>query len=134
MEQNIKYEIIGREGKGGLLNVCDDTCISRGVSIDISGNVTIGHKCVICEDVLIITHKHDKCDYFDKERILTNDLIIENDVFIGSRAIILPGVNIIGKKSIIGAGSVVTKDVLPNSTIAGNPAKEIRYKKEEGSE
>ena len=60
-------------------------------------------------------------------------MIIGNDVWIGARVIILPGVNV-GTGAIIGAGSVVTKDVLPNSIVAGNPAKSIgiRYIKNNG--
>ena len=124
----MKYEVIDREGKGGLISVCDDTRIARGVSIDISGDVIIGHNCMICEDVLIITHKHNHPDHFNKEKIETSDIIIDNNVFIGARAIILPNVTIIGKNSIIGAGSVVTKNVEQNSVIAGNPAREINNK------
>lgn len=127
----MNYEVIDREGKGGLISVCDDTRIARGVSIDISGDVIIGHNCMICEDVLIITHKHDKDDYFNKDKIKTSDLVIDHNVFIGARSIILANVNIIGKNSIIGAGSVVTKNVKPNTTIAGNPAKEIKTKTKE---
>jgi len=50
---------------------------------------------------------------------------IEDDVWIGSRVILLPGVRI-GKGSIVGAGSVVTRDVEPYAIVAGNPARKIR--------
>lgn len=53
--------------------------------------------------------------------------IIGNDVWIGMNAIILSGVNI-GDGSIIGAGSIVTKDVPPYAIVAGNPARIIRYR------
>jgi maltose O-acetyltransferase len=52
---------------------------------------------------------------------------IGDDVWIGARAIILPGLTI-GNGAIIGAGSVVTKDVPPYAICAGNPAKIIRYR------
>jgi virginiamycin A acetyltransferase len=55
------------------------------------------------------------------------DTIIENDVWIGYDATIMPGVNI-GNGSIIGSKSVVTKDVPAYSIVAGNPAKVIRYR------
>ena len=55
-------------------------------------------------------------------------IVIEDDVWIGARVIILKGVTI-GKGSIIGAGSVVTKDVEPYSIVGGNPAKLIRKRK-----
>ena len=52
-------------------------------------------------------------------------VIIEDDVWIGTRAIILPGTRI-GKGSIIGAGSVVTKDVPQYSIVGGNPARILK--------
>lgn len=50
---------------------------------------------------------------------------IGNDVWIGGRAVICPGVNI-GNGAVVGAGAVVTKDVPPNTVVAGNPARVIR--------
>ena len=55
-------------------------------------------------------------------------IIIEDDVWIGARVIILPGITI-GTGSIVGAGSVVTKNVAPFSIVAGNPATVIRIRK-----
>jgi acetyltransferase-like isoleucine patch superfamily enzyme len=59
------------------------------------------------------------------------DVIIGNDVWIGSQALILSGVTI-GDGAIVGAGSVVCKDVAPYSVVAGNPAKQIRLRFDEG--
>ena len=56
-------------------------------------------------------------------------LEIMEDVWIGARAIILPGCKRIGAHSIIGAGAVVTHDVLDYAIIGGNPAKVIRMRK-----
>jgi len=50
---------------------------------------------------------------------------IGDHVWIGTRALILPGVTI-GDGAVVGAGSVVTKDVLPNGVVAGNPARLLR--------
>jgi virginiamycin A acetyltransferase len=55
------------------------------------------------------------------------DIIVENDVWIGSKATILSGVTI-HSGSVIGASSVVTKDVPPYSIVAGNPAKVVKYR------
>jgi len=52
-------------------------------------------------------------------------VVIEDNVFIGSRAIILKGVTI-GRDSVIGAGSVVTRSIPPRTVAAGNPAKVLR--------
>ena len=56
-------------------------------------------------------------------------LEIEQDVWIGARAIILPGCKHIGAHYIIGAGAVVTKDVPDYAIVGGNPAKVIRMRK-----
>jgi maltose O-acetyltransferase len=66
-------------------------------------------------DVLMSTVKKEK----------GKKVIIEDDVWIGRNAIIMPGIRI-GKGSIIGAGSVVTKDVEPFSVVGGVPAKLIK--------
>lgn len=55
------------------------------------------------------------------------DIVIEDDVWIGANSVILPGVTI-GEGAIIGAGSVVNKDVSPYSICAGTPAKFIKYR------
>lgn len=52
-------------------------------------------------------------------------ITIGNNVWIGGSATILPGVSI-GDNAVVGAGSVVTRDVAPNTVVAGNPAKVIR--------
>lgn len=58
-------------------------------------------------------------------------LEIGHDVWIGANAIILPGVSRIGNGAVIGAGSVVTKDVGPYEIVAGNPARAIRMRFDE---
>ncbi len=55
-------------------------------------------------------------------------MVIENDVWVGHGAIILPAVTRIENGSIIGAGSVVTKNVPPYAVVAGNPATIIKYR------
>jgi acetyltransferase-like isoleucine patch superfamily enzyme len=68
-----------------------------------------------------MTQIHDKTANDDL------DVIIEDDVWIGARAIILRGVTI-GRGVIVGAGSIVTKSVPPYAIVAGNPAQVIRYR------
>lgn len=94
----------------------------------ISDHVKIGKYVMMGPDCLIYTRNHQFSDVenpmcfqgFQDYKMV----IIEDDVWIGGRVIILPGVKI-GKGSIIGAGSVVTKDVDAYSIVAGNPAKII---------
>ena len=93
--------------------------IHHGRSIVLNKNVVVGNN---------VTIKHNTT-LGNKENLLGEDLgspIIEDNVIIGPHTIILGPITI-GKNSIIGAGSVVVKDVKPNSIVAGNPAKLIRH-------
>lgn len=89
--------------------------------------ITIGENCLLSSDVTLLTHD-GSVDVFRKEfpkadRI--KPISIGDNVFIGHRAIIMPGVTI-GSNVVIGAGSVVNKDVPSNSVYAGVPAKYIK--------
>ncbi len=91
-----------------------------------SGKITIGDNVFIAPNVCIITEEHA----MDVEQRLagleyTHPVTIGNNVWISTGAIILPGVTI-GADSVIGAGSVVTKDIPPKSLAVGNPCKVIR--------
>ena len=100
--------------------------VSAGTLIDYSGGVTLGDYVWISEDVMIFTHDH----YFMRrdipkpvcQTIKGSALVIEDDAWIGVRAIILPNVNRIGRGAIVGAGAVVTKDVGDFEIVGGNPA------------
>jgi acetyltransferase-like isoleucine patch superfamily enzyme len=60
-----------------------------------------------------------------KDSIITGNISIEDDVLVGTNSVILPGVTI-GKGAIIAAGSIVTKNVPPNTIYGGMPAKFIK--------
>jgi virginiamycin A acetyltransferase len=66
--------------------------------------------------------------YVETEMISRTRQSIGNDVWIGNNAIILPSVSTVGDGAVIGAGSVVTKNVPPFAIVAGNPARIIRYR------
>lgn len=101
-------------------------------------DVIIGNFCSIASNVVIQEYYHNfnhLTSYFINRNIFNKSIehdifskgsiIIQDDVWIGSNSVILSGVTI-GRGAIIGAGSIVTKDVAPYSIVAGNPAKEIR--------
>ena len=102
--------------------------IGRNVDIDYTGDLEIGNDVRFCEGVKIITHGHDLLGEHNNEvipktnRVFPTKLTIEDNVWISSRAIIMPGVKTIGKNSIIQAGSIVTKPVPPNVVVGGIPA------------
>lgn len=64
----------------------------------------------------------------NKEMIVRSHCVIEDDVWLGHAALILPKVKLIGRGSVIAAGAVVTKDVPKYAIVAGNPAKVIKYR------
>lgn len=89
--------------------------------------IEIGRKCMLAEDIIIRTgDSHTIFTEVNKEIInYGQDVIIRDHVWIGTRSQILKGVTI-EDNSIIGAGSVVTKDVDANTIVGGHPAKEIK--------
>lgn len=90
------------------------------------GGLFIGNHVDIASEVMIWTSEHDI--HSPTMDPIEARVVIEDYVFIGPRAIILPGVTV-GKAAVIAAGAVVTKDVTPNSIVAGVPAKEIGQRK-----
>ena len=90
--------------------------------------IEIGDHVEITGGVHFITHGGATWVIRDNERakdvIKYGKIVIKDNCFIGLGSIILPGVTI-GPNSIVAAGSVVTKDVEPDSVVAGNPAKKV---------
>lgn len=108
------------------IKVGDGTIIGYACFIDGRDKVTIGNHTDIASEVMIYSQEHD----------LTSDdfaahgapVKIGDYVFIGPRAIILPGVTV-GNGAVVAAGAVVTKDVEPNTIVGGVPAKVIGERK-----
>lgn len=113
-----------------FLKVMDCVKLNNGVKIDFSGGVVIGKGTTISESVLILTHSHG---YNPRSEPVPKPLKVGSNVWIGSRATITENVSCIGDNSIIATGSIVTKDVEPNSIYAGVPAKKIKEKNENTS-
>jgi maltose O-acetyltransferase len=116
------------------LKVGHRTKILNRVILDARGGLDIGENTQIGFESIILTSSHR---FEELERpIITQGMQSEavrvgSDVWIGARVIVLPGVTI-GDHVIIGAGSVVTKDVPDWAIVAGNPARLIRYRSEQG--
>jgi len=100
--------------------------IGKDVFLDLKDKIIIGSHLAIGMRTTILTHTGVVPTSPLKEKLPYSQapVFIEDGVYIGAQVIILKGVTI-GKESIIAAGSVVTRDVLPHSTVAGVPARQI---------
>lgn len=104
------------------IQIGKDTIIGEGVVMDGRDTIRIGDHVDFASEVMIYNAEHDihSSDF----HAITAPVTIEDYVFIGPRAVILPGVTL-GKGSVVGAGAVVTKNVEPFKIVGGVPAKEI---------
>lgn len=101
--------------------------INATTSVSIGDNTIIGSGCLITDtDSHPILAEHRLLSYGGGQYTKHAPIVIEHNVFIGARSIIMKGVHI-GKGSVIGAGSVVAKDVPANVVVAGNPARIIKH-------
>ena len=99
-----------------------------GLHNTIIGPVDIGNHVNLAQGITVTALNHNFSDTnkrIDEQGVSTNPVTIEDDVWIGANAVILPGVTI-GEHSVVAAGAVVTKDVPPHSLVAGVPAKVIK--------
>ena len=99
-----------------------------GLHNTIIGPVKIGHHVNLAQGITVTALNHNFDDTnkrIDEQGVSTNAVTIEDDVWIGANAVILPGVTI-GNHCVVAAGAVVTKDVPPHSLVAGVPAKVIK--------
>lgn len=128
--KNITIERKAFFGRGAGIVIGNNAGI--GVNASIQGPLTIGNDVMMGPDVIIYTRNHKMADLTRPIRTQgeaeARPVRIGDDVWIGARVIILPGVSI-GKGSVIGAGAVVTKDVPEYSVVGGVPAKVIRKRK-----
>ena len=97
-------------------------CLGEGVTAYSLGEIEIQEGGTVAQEAYLCTGTHD----FERAslQLITKRILIESNVFIGARAMILPGVTI-GKNAVIGAMAVVAKDIEANEIIAGTPSRKI---------
>lgn len=131
--KNINVERGAHFGSGSQIEIGDNSGI--GENCQVPDNIKIGNDVMMGPDVIIIKNNHNFEDLSTPMRLQgakdSAPVIIGNDAWIGTRAIILPGVKI-GDGAIIGAGAVVTKDIPPYAISAGNPSRVIKYRNKTG--
>jgi maltose O-acetyltransferase len=124
-------------GQGDWLSsfsVGDETIITGPLWVDLGARVSIGDRVQIGHHVMLLTVDHDLGNSEHRCGARTaGPIVIEDGVWIGSGAIILPGVTV-RAGSVVAAGAVVTKDVAPSTVVGGVPARLIRHVDERAPE
>ena len=125
--------------QGAYFGIGKDVCVGNDVGIGknfkmLHRKLTVKNYLLMGEDVLFLGGRHnfERIDIPIGKQGSQNEkapLLIENDVWIGARVTVLPGCKHIGTGVIIGACSVVTKDIPDFAIVGGNPAKVIRFRK-----
>ncbi|GAB3528822.1 sugar O-acetyltransferase [Arthrobacter monumenti] len=111
---------------GSHITIGDETFINSGLTALDVGPISIGRDCQIGPNVQLLTPTHPVDPKPRRDKLeAAEPITIEDNVWLGGGAIVLPGVTI-GKNSIIGAGAVVTKDIPANVIAVGNPARVLR--------
>lgn len=111
---------------GVNIHIGDDVFVNVQCTILDCNEVRIGDHVMIGPAVQIYTPAHDlQAETRIQGWEVAKRIVIEDNVWIGGGAILLPGVTI-GRNAVVGAGSVVTRDVPANTVVAGNPARMIR--------
>ncbi len=115
-----------------FINIGSNVYFGTNCYLGAIGQILIGNNVTVASRVTIVDHTHGRLDFSDIEvpvmsRVLSSKgpIVIEDNVWIGENAVILSGLRI-GKNSIIGANSVVTKDIPSYCIAGGTPAKLIK--------
>lgn len=127
--KNVNIEKGANFGTGTGISIGNNSGL--GINCKIRGPLEIGNDVMMGPEVMIFTSNHEisRTDIPMNVQGFTSPrkVIIGNDVWIGARCIILPGVNI-GDGAILAAGAVVAKDVPPFAIVGGVPAKVLKYR------
>jgi len=104
------------------LTMHDRSCLGDRANAYSLGEIEIGERAVVAQEAYLCTGTHDLAK--SALPLQVAKITIGADAFVGARAFILPGITV-GNRAVIGAGSIVTKDVADSVIVAGNPAREI---------
>jgi putative colanic acid biosynthesis acetyltransferase WcaF len=101
-------------------------CLGERANAYSLGTIEIMEGATVAQEAYLCTGTHDFND--TSLQLITKKITIEENAFVGVRAMILPGIKI-GKNAVVGAQAVVTKDIKPDCIVAGNPARRIGTRK-----
>jgi maltose O-acetyltransferase len=120
---NVEHGVEFGSGRGIVLR--RRACLGVRAQILGEGGLEVGRDVMMGPDVTIVTQGHGAALQRGFDGFLRAKVTIEQDAWIGTRAVILKGVRI-GRGAIVGAGAVVSKDVPPFAVVGGAPARELR--------
>lgn len=112
----------------GSIEIGRNVLLAHNCHLDYTGHLIIKDKVKITDGVHILTHSRD-IEALRKHGLDINNqttLVIEENAYIGTHAIILPSCHYIGRNAIVGAGAIVTKDIPDNQLFCGSAAKYIK--------
>ena len=103
---------------------CAQLCfkINHTMPFMAAGGVTIEDDVLVAANVQLISNNHD---LYDHQILTCKPVVLKRNCWIGAGATILPGVTV-GENAVVGAGSVVTRDVEANTVVVGNPARVVQ--------
>lgn len=110
------------------LTIGDRACVGDRANLYSLGAITLGPGCIIAQEAYLCTGDHDLSAA--GKPLVTAPIVIKENAFVGARAFVLKGTTV-GARAVVGAGSIVTKDVSTDSRVAGNPARLIPVKESE---
>jgi maltose O-acetyltransferase len=119
-------DVTGEGGVHDLFSIGADSFITGPLHVDLGGSVRIGNGVRLGHHVSLLTVDHEIGP--PEQRCgprLTGPIVIGDGVWVASNVTVLPGVTV-GDGAVVAAGAVVTRDVLPNTLVAGVPARLIR--------
>ena len=124
-------------GGKGRIRISRRTIVYNNVELFAHKNciIQIGNDCLISRGTCIMTANHEffKGELIREQNTIDQHVIMYGDIWTGYRSVILPD-TVIGEGAVIAACAVVTKDVMPNTIVAGVPAKPIKKRVTRGSQ
>lgn len=130
IENGVDFKFDFPFSDANYIGIGNGSFIGRSTEFHTSTKILIGQNCLIASQCIFagVGHEYSPHELIVKQPAIVEDIILEDDVWIGTGSIVLHGVTI-GKGSIIGAGSVVTKSIPSNQIWAGSPARLIKDRK-----
>jgi acetyltransferase-like isoleucine patch superfamily enzyme len=126
LEHDVYLKLVGAEA---VLAIGEYTFIGRGCEFDVKARVSVGIHTLIAPRCFVTDHAHGTAAgrRFDEQPLSPAPVVIGSDVWLGYGVAVLPGVTI-GDGAVVGANSVVTRDVPPMAIVAGAPARLLRMR------